>query len=138
MKPSIGRTQVVRVKTYLSRSNIHGIGVFAAEEIKKGTVTWSYSPRFVAKIGPEEIAKMSEEERERLDSLDYYWVDGQGNYVFSLDHDKFTNHSFDPNIRSVDDFTDIAVRDIAVGEELTIDYRTITPEETWEDYYAKG
>ncbi len=129
---------MVRVKTYLSKSSIHGIGVFAAEEIKKGTVTWSYSPYFVTKINPEEIAKMSKEEQERLDYLDYYWVDAQGNYVFSLDHDKFTNHSFDPNILSVDDFTDIAARDIAVGEELTIDYRTIISEGTWEGYYAKA
>jgi len=126
---------MLRVKTFLSKSNISGIGVFAAEDISKGTVTWSYSPVFTVIITPEMLQRMSAEERMRLDTLDYYWIDSAGNYVISLDHDKFMNHSFAANVESIDDFTDVAIRDIKAGEELTIDYRTITPEETWEDYY---
>lgn len=126
---------MLRVKTFLSKSEISGIGVFTVEDIPKGTVTWSYSPYFISKIPPEEIDKMNSEEKERLTALDYYWIDRDGNYVFSLDHDKFMNHSFNPNILSIDDFSEIAARDIKAGEELTIDYRTITPEEMWDDYY---
>jgi len=116
---------MLRVKTFLSKSNISGIGVFAAEDIPKGTVTWSYSPYFAVKFSYEDIQGMSEEERTRLQQLDYYWIDSAGNYVISLDHDKFMNHSFAANVESIDDFTDVAIRDIKSGEELTIDYRTI-------------
>jgi len=126
---------MLRVKTFLSKSSISGIGVFAAEDIPKGTVTWSYSPYFAVKFSYEHIQCMSEEERARLQQLDYYWIDSDGNYVFSLDHDKFMNHSFNANIISIDDFSEVAARDIKAGEELTIDYRTITPEEVWDDYY---
>lgn len=129
---------MVRVKTFLSKSNISGIGVFAAEDISEGTVTWAYNPNFVVKFTPDQIEKMRLEERQRLETLDYFWIDAAGNYVVSLDHDKFINHSFDANIKSIDDFTDIAARDIKAGEELTIDYRTITPKEAWDDYYGHG
>ena len=35
------------------------------------------------------------------------------------------NHSCDPNLGWADDHTLVAVRDIAAGEELTIDYATV-------------
>ena len=32
------------VKTYLDKSLIHGVGVFADEFIKKGTLMWEFNP----------------------------------------------------------------------------------------------
>jgi len=116
---------MLRVKTFLSKSSISGIGVFAAEDAPKGTVIWSYSPVFTTVITPEMLQRMSTAERMRLDTLNYYWIDSAGNYVISLDHDRFMNHAFTANVESIDDFTDVAIRDIKSGEELTIDYRTI-------------
>jgi hypothetical protein len=35
---------MLTVKTYLDKSNISGIGLFAGENIKKGTITWKFNP----------------------------------------------------------------------------------------------
>ena len=32
------------VKTYINKSKIHGFGLFAGENIKKGTVIWKFNP----------------------------------------------------------------------------------------------
>jgi hypothetical protein len=44
---------------------------------------------------------------------------------------RYGNHSCDPNLWHADAVTVIARRDIAPGEELTIDYATHTGIETW-------
>lgn len=55
-----------------------------------------------------------------------------GKYVYSLDNTRFTNHSMSPNIakdpklsEGDDEICTVAIRDIQIGEELTIDYRAI-------------
>ena len=125
---------MITIKTYLSNSSISGIGVFAAEDISKGTITWRYSEFFDLTIPPEKIQGLSIEEKKLFEDLRYYWIDRSGNYVMPLDHDRFINHSFDPNIISKDAYTEIAARDIKAHEELTSDYRAILPEEMWDDY----
>ena len=48
-------------------------------------------------------------------------------WLLHFDHGRFINHNDDPNIRpnyeSDPHGVDVAVRDIAVGEEITTDYR---------------
>ena len=44
------------VRTYLDRSAIHGIGLFAAERIPKGTVLWRLEPSIDLLLGPGAIA----------------------------------------------------------------------------------
>ena len=127
---------MLMIKTYLSKSNISGIGVFAAEDIAKGTVTWIASDFFDLKISPTVVQNLSPLERKHFEELDYFWIDKSGNYVLPLDHDRFMNHSFEPNIISKDDGVDIAARDIKAHEELTIDYRTIVPRDQWEPYFS--
>lgn len=54
----------------------------------------------------------------------YCYRDLDGAYVLCWDHARFNNHSCQPSCRTIGDF-DIAVRDIAAGDELTIEYATI-------------
>ena len=126
---------MLQVKTYLGKSNLEGTGVFASEFIPKGTVVWKYNPLFTYKVSAKKVAKFTEHEKSRLHFLPYYWVDKNGNYMIPLDHDRFMNHSRDANTQTLNDKTDIANRDIDEGQELTVDYRTILPENLWGDFY---
>lgn len=58
----------------------------------------------------------------------YSFVDGRGNYILCWDHARFMNHSCDPTCRSAGYDFEIAVRDIAAGEELTDDYGALNLE----------
>jgi hypothetical protein len=62
---------------------------------------------------------------------------GEGLYLASLlgeddkDLTNFINHSCDPNVWMQDEVTLVARRDIAVGEELTVDYAMFEGDEEW-------
>ncbi len=109
-------------------SKIHGTGVFAEEDIKKGTKIMQYLGE---KISKEEGTKR---ELEQLKGAKH----GAGQvYLFELDENfdidgdvpyndaRFVNHSCDPNCE-VDikngEIWYVALRDIKKGEELSIDY----------------
>lgn len=109
------------VKTQIGLSDIHGIGLFAAQFILKGTVTWQYCPDFDASYSEQDILKMSEAAREQF--LKYAYYDkGLRLYILCADDQRFINHEAEsPNILSTPR-QDVAARDIAVGEELLCDY----------------
>ena len=46
------------VKTKLGVSSVHGIGLFAAQFIPKGTATWEYHPDFDTSFGEDDLARM--------------------------------------------------------------------------------
>ena len=107
------------VKTYLDKSPIHGIGVFAAELIRKDTKIWRFVEGFDRAYTPKEFAKLPKPARDYL--KDYgYRVDGE--ILFTFDHDHYINHSDNPNTYLKAGYT-IARRNIRKGEEITNDYR---------------
>jgi uncharacterized protein len=113
------------VRTYLDRSALHGIGVFAAQLIPAGAVVWRFTPGFDLDLDPALIEIQPPHCRERL--LHYGYIDPRlDRYILCCDDARFFNHSDHPNLES--DFTcdrhgvDIAIRDIAAGEEMTVDY----------------
>jgi len=107
------------VKTYLDKSPIHGIGVFAAESIRKDTKIWRFVEGFDRAYTPKEFAKLPKPARDYL--KDYgYRVDGE--ILFTVDHDHYINHSDNPNTYLKAGYT-IARRNIRKGEEITNDYR---------------
>ncbi len=112
------------VKTYLDRSRIHGIGLFAAEPIPKGTLVWRLHPEIDTQLSEEVIASLAPPAREQI--LKYTYRDVVlGTYVLCGDDARFMNHDVNPNCRDVPDReggTTTAARDIAAGEELTCDY----------------
>ncbi len=116
------------VKTKVLPSKIQGLGLFADEEIPKGTIIWRFAPGFDLQFTKEEIAKFPKSAQEYLEK--YIWLSKKsGKYCFSLDNGKYFNHSRDPNSRSAyyDDEEEVvtkAVRDIRADEEITDDYST--------------
>ena len=111
------------VKTTVGPSRIHGIGIFAAQFIPKGTPTWRFEPGFDLEITPERFAALPETARAQV--LNYAYRDEKtGNYVLCGDDARFYNHSSDPACGPLPDNPDLCVayRDIEEGEEMLTDY----------------
>jgi uncharacterized protein len=117
---------VLLVKTHIAISPIHNLGLFADEFIPAGTEVWQFTPGYDLELTVEEMEKHPQYVREFFDH--YGYLDFNSNrYLLCFDNARFINHSNNPNIRT--DYTrarhgvDIAVREIAEGEEITTDYR---------------
>jgi SET domain-containing protein len=111
------------VKTYLDKSPIHGLGVFAAEFIPKESKIWRFVEGFDRCYTPRQFARLPKPAREFLRRYAYK-VDGE--ILFTVDHDHYINHSDDPNTYLNNGYT-IARRNIRKGEEITNDYREFDP-----------
>ena len=111
-----------RVATYVTRSSIHGFGVFAAQRIRKGAIIWEFDDGADWILTEQEIAAFPPKLRAQMESWTYQAEDGS--YVLCSDSAKFMNHSFEPNCNDDGDKSTIAIRDIEPGEELTCDYRS--------------
>jgi hypothetical protein len=117
------------VKIAVKKSDIEGKGVFALEDIKKGSITWKFDPLSDKSLAPREFEALDAKTRETLLRVAYLsptshrWV-----YPSQNDSASFTNHSkknnqsviFDESISEEPFFQ--ANRDIKMGEELTVDY----------------
>jgi hypothetical protein len=107
------------VKTYLDKSPIHGLGVFAAEDIPKGAKIWRFVEGFDRCYTPEQFARLPKPARDFM--KDYaYRVDGE--ILFTVDNDHHMNHDENPNTILRGGYV-IAAANIAKGVEITNDYR---------------
>ena len=107
------------VKTYLDKSAIHGLGVFAGEFIAKGTKIWRFVEGFDRVYSPKDFARLPKAAREFIRHHGYR-VDGE--ILLTVDHDRHMNHSVRPNTYLKAGYA-IARRNIRKGEEITNDYR---------------
>ena len=119
---------MLMVRTRLAPSAIHGLGVFAAEAIARGTEVWRFTPGFDLDVEPRALDALPAHAREWL--LVYGYLDPRlGRFILCCDDARYINHSAAPNLRP--DFArephgvDLALRDIAPGEELTVDYALV-------------
>lgn len=112
------------VKTYLAPSSIHGVGLFAGQNIPKGTVIWRLDRTIDLILTDREIAALAPPSREQIRK--YTYQDRfLGEFVLCGDDARFFNHDDSPNCLDIPDEqggTTVAARDILEGEELTSDY----------------
>lgn len=119
---------MLKIKTLLKESAIHGIGCFSKERVPKGTIIWQFVPEFDKEITEDGLSKLSDACREQV--LKYAYLSKYTkNYVLCSDDARFFNHSEDNNVINIEvegiqEGLDVAARDIEAGEELTYDYRT--------------
>lgn len=93
---------------YVAPSPIHGVGVFAARDFAQGETIIVWHPKT---ISPEEYDELPEEELHYV-----FWDDG----VWKRQSEPacYVNFSCEPNSHVVNN-ADVALRDIAEGEEIT-------------------
>ena len=96
----------------VKKSKIEGNGVFAGRNFKTGeiVVKWDISHH----LTPEEVKVIPETEKK-------YVAYFKGKHILMQPPAKYVNHSCDANTY-VNDFCDIAKRDIKKGEEITANY----------------
>lgn len=112
------------------QSAIHGLGVFAAAFIAKGTVIWQFDPGVDRHLDAAWLAKQPEHVRRFVHSYAVVSMD-QKSYTLTGDQTLFINHSLqgnmgpNPAIQANGEEVVVALRDIQPGEELTINYGEI-------------
>jgi hypothetical protein len=94
-----------------------GFGVFAKKFIPRGTITWVRDD-FDVIIPKNKITLIPPAIRAKMDKFLYLSSDG---YILCWDIARYMNHSCEPNCLGTYNF-EIAVRDIAPGEEIVDDY----------------
>ncbi len=117
---------MLTVKTKIALSKISGIGLFADEPIPKGTLVWKFERAIDLLLSKEEISRLSAFSQKQF--YNYAYLDKKYNkYLLCGDDGRFFNHSLNPNCdERISDQT-TTIRDIASGEELTVNY---------EDFYG--
>ncbi len=117
------------VKTSVRLSSIHGLGLFAAEPVRKGQAIWVYDSRIDSKVSKNDYEKFTESRKATVSHFAYR--NEQMQWIMCGDGALFFNHSEAPNceVNYTDkDFPDTregvtrTLKDIAVGEELTLSY----------------
>jgi len=107
-------------------SSIEGRGLFAVQDLLAGTVVARLGGRLVSDAELERLIVDADSDPRRpyVDSIAV--EDGTNLLIPPGQPIHFGNHGCDPNLWHVGPFTLAARRDIAAGEELTIDYATQT------------
>ena len=94
-------------------SPIHGTGLFAKRDFKKGEVVVMWNP--LKHLPKEEIPTLSDEDKHALSELP------DGTYIVNGAPARYVNHSCDANT-TAEGMKDVAVREIKAGEEITANY----------------
>jgi hypothetical protein len=121
VEPDLTTSELIEVR----RSNVHGLGVFAAKRIPKGTRIIEYVGERVS----HDEADRRYEEKDANDSHTFLFiVDSKTVIDAGVDGNdaRFFNHSCDPNCESTVEKRRVyieALRDIESGAELTYDYQ---------------
>lgn len=96
-----------------------GHGLFATRFIPRGTLVYVQDALDIL-IPPDHFQALDDTSREVAEK--YSFIDPSGTRVLSWDMAKYVNHSCNPNTISTAWGFEIAIRDIAAGEEITDDY----------------
>lgn len=116
------------VKTRLGPDAYGGIGLFADEPIPQGQVVWMIDAKGLVDL-KWPLTGLSANRQALADKYGYpslvfrngrWEADG---IMMSVDNDRHTNHSNNPNTVEREDGCMVAAWDIAAGEEITCDYR---------------
>ena len=89
------------VKTYLNKSKINGIGLFAKEFISRGAIVWELRKEFDVIIKKTDLEKLPIVAQDFV--LHYcYYDEKKKQYIICLDDARFLNHSNNPNLDETD------------------------------------
>lgn len=110
-------------KIEIRDSGIEGKGLFASEPIKAGErIQYIRGPMF------KKVVKGNDEAMAIMNSIGvgrYSWIDTDGTPF------RYINHSCEPNAAVVGTKMVVAMKDIKMGEEITIDYSMTDADPFW-------
>ncbi len=112
-------------KLSIQKSGIDGKGLFVLEDVKKDEFIHYIEGKRVRKIPLNKLDGQGEM-RNWYGVGKSIWIDPEGTNF------DFLNHSCDPNAAIKGTKSLVALRDIKIGEELTIDYSITDPDPLWE------
>lgn len=113
------------VPTYVEKSEVNGLGLFAGRDIEEGEVIWLFDPNTDLVFDENEYSGikgfLSKENRDKFDS----WSYRRGScYILCADNSNFWNHSeTNPNCGGESPNYTVALRNIKAGEELLENYK---------------
>ena len=105
------------IDTYLDKSKIHGIGVFSKENITKGKKIKEVRPEFEIRFNKTNLPRMPLALANFIQT--HAHEENENEYCLGIDNEKYLNHSNNPTV----DEDGIALKNIKIGDEITIDYR---------------
>ena len=115
------------IKTKVKSSSVHGLGLFADEDISKNSVIWKFSPLLDIQIDEDDFEKLCQYEKDYINHFGYF-SRKSNKYNLSFDDVRYINHSEQGNV-TIDETKDeeteypvIAARDIKKGEEILQNY----------------
>lgn len=114
-------------------SRIHGSGLFADEPVAAGAVIWRFDPEIDQRWRPG-----TPPPPEALAGSIHHVYKLDGWFYFDGDAARYTNHADEPNSRVDEAGRVVAVRDIAPGEELTLDYAGFEQDWSHEDLLTEA
>lgn len=127
IKPWISEAIVVK------ESGLEGRGAYAARDIKAGEVIGVFGGIIIPEGRMEEISRTVPAEKLNIDHAMYIYP----GFIMLHDYENgcdplcFVNHSCDPSAKVVSGIVLTAVRDIALGEEISWDYRATDDVGNW-------
>ncbi len=93
-------------------SQIHGLGLFAKRKFRKEEVVLRWNP---VRLSGDGLKKIPDNQKRYLNTSE------DGAILLMQAPERFVNHSEHPNTQTVGE-TDVALRDIEIGEEITSSY----------------
>lgn len=108
------------VETYLAESPGMGLGLFAKNFIKEGTLIWEFIEGFDIEVHEDDYKLLNDVQKAHVDK--YFWKEGEYYYA-SCDNSNFQNHSYTPNSIVYGEKM-VASRDIYAHEEILVDYQS--------------
>ncbi|MBU1136412.1 MAG: SET domain-containing protein [Nanoarchaeota archaeon] len=117
------------VKTKVKESGIHGRGLFADQDIKKGQIIWRYNSLIDRKIPQKKLLQLPSFVQKFVKY--YSYLNDRDDFVLCGDGTRYINHSDNPNTEDKVTFWDklfgregisMASKNIKKGEEITSKY----------------
>lgn len=122
---------MIHIKYKLRSSELHGIGLFSDQDIKKGSLIYTASPVLDLNISQDQFDSLSQNEKDEILWWGFFDKPSQKWHV-DFDVSKFINHSFEATVTQNEQHDEaylVAMKDIEAGEELTQNYLEFESEE---------
>jgi SET domain-containing protein len=128
---------MIHIKYKLNKSNKHGIGLFADEDLPKGQLVYTASPLLDTNITQEKFDSLTDREKEEVQWWGFFDESSKRWHV-DFDVSKFINHEKKGTVTQDKDHEEahlVTTRDVKRGEELTQNYLEF---ESAEDLKRRG